>query len=161
MKKIHQWLWRGVLFAALLLFLAGSLMAQTLTRYQAQSTGSKMKIDGDSTAHKWTVECSVVGGYFELDPAFAAAPQNAATGKVNAKVSVIVPVRQLKSTVLVGKQSMDNVMHEALKVQQFPRIEYRLTELTLKEAPKSADAPIQLSSKGQGDRKHPAQNVFF
>src|SRR5262245_11018147 len=143
MKRIVQWARQGFL-AALLSVMAASLLAQDLTRYRAQTTGSKMKIDGDSTTHKWSVECLIVGGFLELDPAFSADPLKAAPGKVNAKASVIVPVLQLKSE----KKAMDDVMHEALKAQQFPRIEYRLTELVLKETPKSADAPVQLASKG-------------
>src|SRR5215510_14869804 len=144
MKRIVLRSWGKGFLAALLSVMAASLLAQDLTRYRAQTTGSKMKIDGDSTTHKWTVECLIVGGFLELDPAFAADPQKAAPGKVNAKASVIVPVLQLKS----DKKAMDDVMHAVLKADKFPRIEYRLTELTLKEAPKSADAPVALESKG-------------
>lgn len=127
-----------------LLVLVAPLQAQDVARYQAQPTGSKMKIDGDSTLHVWTVESQIVGGYLELDPSFVADPQKAKPGKINAKASVTVPVRQLKS----GKKGMDNVMHDALKVQANPRIEYRLIELALQETPKSADAPIKCDSKG-------------
>ena len=34
-------------------------------------------------------------------------------------------------------------------MKDHPRIEYRLTEMTLKEAPKSADAPFLFDSKGE------------
>jgi len=44
---------------------------------------------------------------------------------------------------------MDNVMHDALKAQQFPRIQYRLTELVLKETPKAANDPLRFDSKGE------------
>jgi polyisoprenoid-binding protein YceI len=142
---MKTYLLRGVtgMLGALLLLVA-SLQAQDVARYQAQPTGSKMKIDGDSTLHTWTVESQIVGGYLELDPSFVADPQKAKPGKINATASVTVPVRQLKS----GRKGMDNVMHDALKVQQNPRIEYRLTELALQETPPSADAPIKCDSKG-------------
>jgi polyisoprenoid-binding protein YceI len=35
-----------------------------------------------------------------------------------------------------------------MKQTKFPKIEYRLTELTLKETPKSADGPFNFDSKG-------------
>jgi polyisoprenoid-binding protein YceI len=132
------------LLSALALLLVLPLLAQTLTRYQAQP-GSKMKLEGDSTLHKWTVESSVVGGYMELDPSLISEPQNAKPGKIKAQAYVSVPVRQLKS----GKKSMDDVMHDALKVQQNPKIEYRLTELALQETPKSNEAPLKCDSKGE------------
>ena len=43
---------------------------------------------------------------------------------------------------------MDDVMHDALKVQQQIRIEFRLTELALQETPASADGPMKFDSKG-------------
>lgn len=133
------------LLSAVALLFVWPLHAQDVARYQAQPSGSKMKIEGDSTLHTWTVESPIVGGYMELDPAFVADPQKAKPGKISAKVQVTVPVRQLKS----GKKSMDDVMHDALKVQQHPRIEYRLTDLALQETPKGADAPIKCDSKGE------------
>jgi polyisoprenoid-binding protein YceI len=131
--------------AAVSLLFTSTLQAQNLTRYQAEPAGSKVKIDGTSTVHEWTVESSIIGGYLELDPAMVADPQKAAPGKVKANVMVSIPARQLKS----GTKAMDNVMHDALKAQQFPRIQYRLTELVLKETPKAANDPLRFDSKGE------------
>ena len=146
MKTMRTYSFRSLtaILSVLALLLLPTLQAQDVARYQAQATGSKMRIDGDSTLHTWTVESLIVGGYLELDPAFVADPLKAKPGKINAKANVSVPVRQLKS----GKKGMDNVMHDALKVQENPRIEYRLTELALQETPKSADEPIKCDSKG-------------
>ena len=44
---------------------------------------------------------------------------------------------------------MDNVMYDALKEKEHRRIGYRLTEMTLKETPKSPDAPFLLDTKGE------------
>ena len=44
---------------------------------------------------------------------------------------------------------MDSVMYEHIKQKDHPRIEYRLTELTLKEAPKGPEAPALFDSKGE------------
>jgi polyisoprenoid-binding protein YceI len=131
--------------AAVSLLFTSTLQAQNLTRYQAEPAGSKVKIDGTSTVHEWTVESSIIGGYLELDPAMVADPQKAAPGKVKANVTVSIPARQLKS----GTKAMDNVMHDALKAQQFPRIQYHLTELVLKETPKAANDPLRFDSKGE------------
>ena len=53
---------------ALLPWLAGSLRAaETWARYEAQPTGSKVKVEGTSTLHDWSVESKLIGGYFEFD----------------------------------------------------------------------------------------------
>ena len=90
----------------------------------------------------WRVVGQIIGGYLELDPAFDSAPT---PGKVNARALVSVPVRTLNS----GKSEMDNVMLEAMKQKNHPKIEYHLTEMVLKEAPKTPDAPLQFDTKGE------------
>lgn len=131
-------------FAGTALLLAAALYAADLTKFTAQP-GSKVKIDGTSTVHDWTVEGGIIAGAMELDPAFAADPTKAKPGKLDAKVEATIPVRTIKS----GKNSMDSIMHGALKQPLHPQIKYRLTELTLKETPKSADAAWEFDSKGE------------
>jgi polyisoprenoid-binding protein YceI len=126
------------------LTLAGAVSAQDLARFAAQP-GSKVKIDGTSTVHDWTVEGGIIGGVLELDTKFVADPAKAQPGKVPAKVESTIPVRSIKS----GKKSMDDIMHAAMKQTQHPQIKYRLTELTLKETPKSAEGPFLFDSKGE------------
>jgi polyisoprenoid-binding protein YceI len=129
--------------AAAALLLAGSLSAQTWTRYEAQP-GSKMKIAGTSTVHDWTVESGIIAGSVEVDAAFPAEPDAKATpGKVNARVQTTLTVRSLKS----GTKAMDDVMHEAMNMVAFPKIEYRLTEMTLK-APATGPT-LQFETKGE------------
>ena len=121
--------------------------AQEMTRYSAVPGKSKVRIDGTSTIHDWTIESQLIGGYVELDSSFPTDPAQKppAPGKVNAKVDVNIAVRQLKS----GKKSMDEVMFQAMKQQTFPRIQYRLTEMVLQELPKVAGAPLQFATKGE------------
>ena len=126
------------------LLCAAALCAAELTKFTAQP-GSKVKIDGTSTVHDWTVEGGIIAGVMELDPAFAADPTKAKPGKLDAKVEATIPVRTIKS----GKSSMDTIMHAAMKQPVYPQIIYRLTELTLKETPKTADAPWEFDSKGE------------
>jgi polyisoprenoid-binding protein YceI len=133
---------RAAAVAAALLLWAGALSAQTLVRYDAQP-GSKIKIDGTSTVHDWTVEGQIIGGFLELDPSFDF--NSPKPGKVNAKVQATVPARSLRNS--KNYKGMDERMHEALKVKEYPKIEYKLTELTLKEA--KAGEPLRFDSKGE------------
>ena len=132
----------SALVVALLLVAASMPAAENWTRYAAQPIGSKVKIDGTSTLHDWTMEGSIIGGFVEFDPGFEAAPK---PGIVGARVQVTMPVRSFKS----GKNEMDNVMQQAMKQEKYPKIEYRLEEMSLKEAPKSPEGPFQFDTKGE------------
>lgn len=111
-------------------------------RYEAQSTGSKMKIDGTSTIHDWSMESVNVGGYMEVDAKF---PESALTDEKAAKpvVSVFIPVRTLKS----GKTTMDKVMQEHMKEPEFKKIEYKLIELKPK-SPAGTAGPLKFDAVG-------------
>ena len=61
-------------------------------RYDAASTGSKMKIEGTSNIHDWNMESAVVGGFLEADAKFPEATGGAV------KAEVFMPVRSFKST---------------------------------------------------------------
>ena len=64
---------------------------------------------------------------------------------------MFIQVRSLKSIEKDGKpysDKMDEIMWEHLKEPQNKRIVYRLSELTLKEAPKAKDAPYVFDAKG-------------
>lgn len=137
-----------LLHAAAIAVLAATLTfraraADDWIRYTAQPAGSLIKIDGTSTIHDWSVDSKMVGGYIEFDPAFSL--DHPSPGKVNARVAVLIPVRQLRS----DKTAMDTIMYESMKEKDHRRIDYRLTEMTLKEAPKSADAPMLFETKGE------------
>lgn len=133
-----------LLITAVSLTLALGAQAQ-LTKFESQPGGaSEVKIDGTSTIHDWTIIGVLIAGSLELDSKFVADPTKAAPGKVEATAQVSIPVRTLKS----GKPSMDNVTYQSMAMAQYPKIEYRLTELTLKEA-KAAAGPWTFDSKGQ------------
>ncbi len=131
-------------FAALgaALFLALSASAETI-RYQA-TPGSKVKLDGTSTVHDWTVESSIIGGYIEMDSNFPLDPSKPSSDlQVTPKVEVTVPVRSLKS----GKKLMDEIMHDALKVKDHQTIRYSLKEM--KPKARKAGDPLQFDTKGE------------
>ena len=108
------------------LFAAFAVYAADAIRFESRP-GSKIKVDGTSTVHDWTVESQIVKGTMEVPADFASNPGAAAK---NAKVEVTIPVRSLKS----GKTSMNNIMWEAMKMKDHPNIEYKLIELTPKSA---------------------------
>ena len=75
-------------------------MPATAETYKSKF-GSRVVIDGDSSVHKWKVESKLVGGTLEVNAAALGKP-----GKLDAKATVFIPVRSLKS----GKKRMDEVM---------------------------------------------------
>src|SRR3954454_5566285 len=102
-------------------FLAGVLHAQTAVRYDSQPGANKVKVEGTSTIHDWTVESQAIGGFMELDPAFDADLKTLTT---TPKVEVNIPVRQLKAS--DNKPSMDKVMYEHMGLKDNPIIKFRL-----------------------------------
>ena len=102
------------------------LPVEALDTYKAKF-GSKLRLDGDSSVHKWKAESRLVGGSFTVDTAALAKP-----GSVEAKADVKIPVRQIKS----GKKKMDEVMHgeKCFNVKKYPLIEFTLNSLEVKQA---------------------------
>ena len=131
--------------ATLLLFaLAIPASAETWTRYQGRFGGSKVKLEGTSTLHDWTVEGKIIGGFMELESNFPLDPSTKppANTKLNAKVEVKIPVTSLLST----KQLMDDVMYEALKEKQHKDIQFQLKQITLK--PNAPAGLMQFDASG-------------
>jgi polyisoprenoid-binding protein YceI len=127
--------------SATLLALASTASAQTLVRYESQP-GSKMRLDGTSNIHDWHAESQLIGGYVEVDGALIESPDKLKLGKVAAKAETFVAVRSLKCS---SGSKMDEVMQEAMKAKENPRIAFKLAELSLKEA---KGAQVSLEAKG-------------
>jgi len=133
--------------------------ADQKTTYAARS-GSKMRIEGTSNVHDWQVEGSIIGGFMEVGPGFPAEPgQSAVPGKIEAKAEAFISARSLRSIEKDGRpysDAMDGIMYEKLKASEdpatkkvpYPRIEYRLSELVLKESPKAKEGPYVFDTKG-------------
>jgi polyisoprenoid-binding protein YceI len=139
---------------SLALFLGIGLCAQAADPVMLTSKpGSKMRIEGTSTIHDWQAECPFISGYVEAGANFPLEPGQAATaGKIDAKVEMFITARSLKSKEKDGKlysDKMDEIMWEKLKAQQSPKIQFRLSELTLKEPAASKDAPYNCEAKGE------------
>ena len=132
---------------------AATLHAADLIRLNSTPKGNKVRIEGTSTIHDWQVESTLIGGYAEVGPGFPLKAGDAVKpGPVEAKVSVSIPVRQLKSIEKGGKPystSMDKIMYEKLLEPAHKNITYKLTELAAKESPKTPDLPYQFEAKGE------------
>src|SRR5256885_1675900 len=82
-------------------FAAGLLLAAALTvsadtvRYQA-SPGSKLKIEGTSTVHDWSVSSAIMGGFIEFQSDYPLDPSKPnPDAKITPKVEVKISVRSL------------------------------------------------------------------
>jgi hypothetical protein len=135
-----------------LVFLAPMIPASAQTHYASQPKGSSVKIAGTSSLHDWEMEGLLIGGSIDfgagvqLDPA-----QTTIAGiqgdKVPAKAHVIIPVRTVHSKADHMPDVMDHLMQDALKEPQFPRIEFTLSEMTLK-GPHAAGKPFDFDISG-------------
>ena len=140
---------------ALLMLATASLQAaDQLTTYVARP-GSKMRIEGTANIihTTWFIESQLIGGMIEVGPGFPTEPgQSVTPGKVEAKGNAFIRVNSLKSVESDGKpysDKMDEITYEHLKEEQSKQINYKLTELTLKEVPKAKDAPYVFDSTGE------------
>jgi polyisoprenoid-binding protein YceI len=130
------------LFAAFILAAAFQVSADPV-RYEGRP-GSKVKLEGTSTVHDWTVESGIISGYIEFESEVPLDPALPNTElKVTPKVEVTIPVSSLKS----GKKLMDEIMHDNLKIKENPRIKYVLKEMKPREH--KAGEPFQFDTKGE------------
>src|SRR5437868_12986927 len=86
------------LAAAALLVAAALTVSADPVRYQAMPGGSKLKLEGTSTVHDYSVSSGIIGGFIEFDsdqPLDPSKPNSEI--KVTPKVQVNVPVRSLQS----------------------------------------------------------------
>ena len=130
---------RALFTGGLALFLAAAVThaAEGWTEYRARpGAGSKVLIDGTSNIHDWRVQGLILGGSVEIGPNFPADPASAKPGKVDAKTTVYIPVRSLKSIKEDGSAyntAMDDILYGKLKMEEHKNIEFTLSSLTLKE----------------------------
>ena len=103
--------------AAALLTLAAPAFAQT-----ALQPGGSLRIEGDSTLHKWSSTATAVSMSFTLADG---APQSLSEAIKASKVKgmeVKIPVAGLKS----GESGLDKNMRKAMDADKFPEVLYKL-----------------------------------
>ena len=147
MKTRMQATIRAVVVSALVAIPTSALWADgAKVRYEAQPTGSKMRIEGTAdmivTTKDWHMDSVLVGGFLEADAKF---PESALTDANAAKpvVSVFMPVSSFKS----GTAAMDKRMQKEMKEPQFKKIEYKLSELK-PTSPAGSTGALKFDAKG-------------
>lgn len=123
-------------------------------RYETAPTGNEMIIQGTATGHGWTIKGVIIRGSFEVDPTWKndltlKSVECLGEGKTPPKCSVNIPVTSLKSQVAVGRSIMDARMRKEMKAQEFPRVEYRLTEMKLVGDVPASGSPVSFDTKGE------------
>jgi hypothetical protein len=144
--KSNRFFVAGSLFLLLLVSIRVDA-AENWVTFAASPIGSKVKIEGTSSVHDWTMEGQLLAGKVEFEPGFDLNP-SLKPGKINARALVSIPVSSIHNPD-VKKKGMDDVMQQAMKHEQFPKIEFRLTDFVLKEAPSSPEGLYRFDSKGE------------
>jgi len=136
--------------------LARQAPAQNVAYVPDRTGSNKVWIEGTANLihTTWWVGGEYILGMLVVGPGFPTEPGQAVTpGPLPAQATnVFIQARSLKSREKDGRlysDSMDDVMYEHLKVEKFAAIRFHLDELTLKEAPKSKDAPYLCQAKGR------------
>lgn len=140
-------LFRALLVVGLFAFVALANGTDTV-RYAARP-GSKVTIAGTSTIHDWTMESRIIGGFIELPAGVVFDESKAALTGVSAEtlpahVEAAIPVRSLKS----AHTGMDEVMQQAMNEKEYPKIQYHLTEMKLKQ-PHAVGGAFVFDTKGE------------
>jgi hypothetical protein len=116
------------------------LLAPALAWSAVVKPEGSLRVEGDSTLHKW----HAVAGSLELavEPSEDLAPAAAvAAGKVKS-LELQLPAAGLES----GDKKLDKNMYKALKTGEFPRIVYRLSKY---ELVKAGDGALSATTTGQ------------
>jgi len=134
--------------AVVLLITTSALAEQTLVYKSAK--GSTIRLDGTSTAHRWTVNGRQLDGTiaFRLDlPAGASSEQikQALVTNPKATAQVAIPSRTLKGE----NKEMDKKMYEVLKTKEHPQIDYNLIDVRVLGDDDSSATSFQLQTTGE------------
>ena len=138
-----------VALAGCILFMA-TVRAEDYVRYKASPLGSSVHLDGSANIHDWTMDGTIIGGWLDLPAGVVldsaqAAVGGAADGKIAAHAEVGIPVTSIKNVTWEG---MNEVMQATMNATNFPRIVYKLSEMTLKQ-PHTAGTPFQFDTTGE------------
>ena len=150
MRNTAPYICAALLLAAILPLCA----AEQTIRYRP-SSGSQLRLEGTSNVHDWRALSKLIVGYLEVGPGFPIKPgDEVKPGKIEARGEAVIETQWLLSKKENWKDPYDNKMDDnifkGLKGDTLAgaKIVFHLTDLTLKEAPKSKDAPYLFDSKG-------------
>jgi hypothetical protein len=129
------------------------LQAADTVVYEAQPTGSEMRIDGTATGKTWACIGKLIAGAFEAEAAWQKDPSLKSVTTLGAgkapKAEISIPIRSLKSQAMAGASIMDRRMQKEMKAELFPKIEYKLTEMLVKGEVPASGSPVTFDTKGK------------
>src|SRR5579883_456237 len=130
------------------LMIAATSRADDFVHFKGRP-GSKVRIDGSANIHDWHMDGNIISGEFDVPANVTLDSSQAAVAglsgdKLNAHATVRIPVNSMQSDV---SSAMDAVMQDAMNAKDHPQIEYKLSEMTLKQ-PHAAGTPLQFDTKG-------------
>lgn len=134
--------------AAGLMLCASLADAQDYTVYRARPLGNKVHIAGAANVHDWAMDGANIGGKFEVPAGVTLDSTQASPAGLNGKLAARAEARIPVTTLSSGTPAMDEVMLEAMDAKDHPDIEYKLTEMTLKQ-PHAANTPLEFDTKGE------------
>jgi len=120
--------------------------------YKPVENGAKVKIDGTSSLHDWTVNGAQIDGKIEFlikvsEGATAKQITQAILADPQVKADVAIPASSLKSA--KKDKDMDKKMYEALKSKANPTISYYLTEVKVVSESNADRTDFQLNTLGE------------
>ncbi len=111
--------------------------------------GARVTIDGTSTIHDWTVEGAIIGGFFEGDAVLVkfltSNTSEPSAMPLNVRAEAVIPIRSLKSKFT----KMDEIMQEAMRMKESPRIQYWLTDMKPKAGATNAAGVQTFQTQGR------------
>lgn len=123
---------------------AALLLAMPMIAWTAPVTPEgTLKVEGDSTLHKWSTTATKLEADFVLADEKAGLADAVAAGKVKS-MTLSVPVAGLSS----GEKGLDKNMRKAMKEPEFPAVTYSLTSYELAKDGLSAATTGQLTIAG-------------
>lgn len=129
------------------------LVYSTAVRLYAQP-GSKLRIEGTSIIRDWQAESPLIGGFVEAGPGLPLEPGAAIEpGPVRVQAEAFIMVDSLRSVDKDGRpysDMMDQVMHASLQVMRFPKIRYRLLEMSFKGSTNQGET-VQFEYRSRGE----------
>jgi len=142
-----------VLFATVLMTaVAQPLRAEHVQRFEGHAGQSEVRVDGTSTVHDWTVKSPTISGAISfkiqvVPDASIRQVREAIIANPSAEADVAILVQSLKSE--KKDEDMDKKMYEAMKTDQHPVIEYKLTKFELAEGTKADQEEFDVDTTGK------------
>jgi hypothetical protein len=140
----------GLTVMVLLLFNRAALCIEYTARYEPSPGESKVRIDGTSNIHDWSIKGTVIDGYIDVNEtcqfnlSMKKLPDLKEV-KSSLETHTEIPIKSLKS----GHSGMDKNTYKALKREQYPNIIYDMENVSIKTPPKPPNLTAEFNTVGK------------